>query len=511
MLAYQYAYLANYEFKTMVRKKRPSEDSNLWRDLVTNTVVQPLCRYVIDTINDVLFEPGIKRELNFATAEGVYINPDNLEWGDLFLLDADLSNRTLNAFMEYVGQLTGIYGYCYVGVDMPQQGDSDFGRPYTVAISPLDVWDWNIQYFGGKPMWSYIKIKESEDNNNYYLKCFHLGNETSPSYWISYRVNKMVSKNDVEVTGKGEYPVGMSIPLFIAYGRRDPRRIDLGVSDIDSATDAQREHYKLECEAYSALQFARSLIRADKGVTVPVHAGSIVRATEGQIESITIDTGDVEKIMLKQNDILQNLEALTGLGGIRNSKNQLASGIAIVEERKQLHRLAKSKARLMEQTEEMIFTFAARFMNMRWAGEVSYNTDYEAHDTNYRLALLKEAKALIPENSIIDNLITKEVISLLAPPEKIPEYQNAYIETITDPQVKALMTQDAQEVLSRDLQSQIPTLKSVGQTRTIKEGPESNGDTPTVGGQGTLVQGVGDSYYPQQAVAVQIQGLNTGR
>jgi hypothetical protein len=157
------------------------------------------------------------------------------------------------------------------------------------------------------------------------------------------------------------------------------------VSDIDAATDAQREHYKLECEAYSALQFAHTLIRADKGISIPVHAGAIVRASEGQVEAIPIDTGDVDKIIKKQQDILEQIEALSGLGGLRNTKNQIASGIAIIEERKQLHRLAKAKARLMEVTEEMIFTYAARFMNMRWAGEVVYNTDYEAHDTNYRV------------------------------------------------------------------------------------------------------------------------------
>lgn len=511
MIAYQMAYLADYNFKTMVRKKRPSEDSNLWRDLVSNTCVQPVCRYIVDTINDVLFEPGIKRELNFATPDGTYINPENCEWADLFLLDADLQNRSMNSFMESIGQLTSIYGYCYVGVDMPQDTDSNLGRPYVVAISPLDVWDWRIDYYGGKPVWTYIKLKESEDNNNWYIKCFHLGTADSPSYWISYRVGKMVSKNDIEITGKGVYPPGMSIPLFIAYGRRDPRRNDIGISDIDCATDAQREHYKLECEAYSALQFARTLIRADKGITIPVHAGSIVRATAGQVESISIDTGDVAQIMSKQQDILENIEALSGLGGLRNSKNQIASGVAIIEERKQLHRLAKSKARLMEVTEEMIFTFAARFMNMRWAGEVAYNTDYEAHDTNYRMALIKEAKNLIPNNSIIDNLVTKEIIAMLAPPEKIPEYQEAYINTITDPTVKDLMTQDAQEVLSRDLTSQIPSLAQYGQTAMIKEGDQGPIEGQDSTGPGTPITNVGESFYPQQAVAVQIQGLNTGR
>jgi hypothetical protein len=108
MLGYQYAYLGGEIFKTYVRKKRPSEDSNLYIDLVRNTVAQPVCRYIVDTINDVLFEPGVKRELRFCTPSGVALDPTNIEWSQLFLLDADLSNRSLDAFMEQVGDLTSI-------------------------------------------------------------------------------------------------------------------------------------------------------------------------------------------------------------------------------------------------------------------------------------------------------------------------------------------------------------------------------------------------------------------
>ena len=127
----------------------------------------------------------------------------------------------------------------------------------------------------------------------------------------------------------------------------------------------------------------------------------IVRANEGQIEAIAVDTGDVDAIIRTQDNLLEQIEALTGLGGLRTSKNQIASGVAIIEERKQLHRLAKSKARLMEVTEEMIYTYAARFMDQRWAGEVNYNTDYEAHDTNYRMALIKSANEMVGENEIV--------------------------------------------------------------------------------------------------------------
>ncbi len=67
MLAYQLAYLGGYSFKQYVRKKRPSEDSNLWIDLINNTIAQPICRYIVDTINDVPFDPGVKRKPQFCT------------------------------------------------------------------------------------------------------------------------------------------------------------------------------------------------------------------------------------------------------------------------------------------------------------------------------------------------------------------------------------------------------------------------------------------------------------
>jgi hypothetical protein len=520
MLAYQYAYLGGLPFKMFVRKKRPSEDSTLYQDLVANTIAQPICRYIVDTINDVLFEPGIKRNMQFCTPTGQQISTNSTEWSDLFLLDADLTNRSMTSFMESVGDLTSIYGHCWVAVDMPQQSQGNLGRPYVCAINPLDVTDWEFDYYGGRPMLKYVKVKEMEEEDCIYFKCYHLGDATTPSYWESYEVEKGPSNMEkpAKLIGTGTFPPGMSLPIFIAYGRRDPRTIDLGISDIDAASDGMREYYKLECEKYTALQFAHTLIRADKGVSIPVHAGAIVRANEGQVEAIPIDTGDVDAIIRTQQDILEQIEALTGLGGLRNSKNQIASGVAIIEERKQLHRLAKSKARLMEVTEEMIYTFAARFMNVRWAGEVNYNTDYEAHDTNYRMAIIKSAKELVGDNPMIQALITKEIIGMLAPDTAIPEYEEAYINTIPDVDLRTLMTEQNDEVLSRDLESSmIPKHEMYGEEETDEtsdngDGVAENADNSSIlGGAGTPITEVGVTYYTQQVAPVMLQGMNTGR
>jgi hypothetical protein len=310
----------------------------------------------------------------------------------------------------------------------------------------------------------------------------------------------------------------MSIPVFIAYGRRDPRRIDLGVSDIDSVTDAQKEHYKLECEAYSAVQFAHTLIRADNGVKVPVHAGAIVRATQGQIEAISIDTGDINTIIQKQDNILEQIEALTGLGGLRTSKNQIASGVAIIEERKQLHRLAKAKARLMEIAEETIFTYAARFMGMRWAGEIYYNTDYESHDTNYRLALIKQARELSADDPVVNALVNREIIAMLAPQTQQAEYEQVYIDSLQDPALKSLMTATNEEVLSRDIMpSMIPVEREYDEDdsdieKASKDAGGDDDNSTLLGGAGTPITNLGVTYTTQQAIATQlIGGINTGR
>jgi hypothetical protein len=166
----------------------------------------------------------------------------------------------------------------------------------------------------------------------------------------------------------------------------------------------------------------------------------------------------------------------------------------------------------------MIFTYAARFMDMRWAGEVVYNTDYEAHDTNYRMALIKEAKQLAPDDAVISSLIAKEIIGMLAPQEQIQEYEQVYIDTIQDQKLKTLMTETNEMIQSRDLSpSMIPQHEHYGEDDDTSENQaaeDAGGDddnTSILGGAGTPVTNMGITYYPQQAVAVQLSGLNVGR
>ncbi len=507
MIQLQMAYLGGDTFKKFTRRKRPSEDAAIYADCIQHTVALPLCRYIVDTVNDVVFEPGVRRNMRFATPEGREIRAELSDWSDLLLVDATLDNRSLDNFMEDVGDLSSIFGWCWVFVDMPPAETGNLGRPYVTAISPLMVWNWEWECVRGVYIPEEVTVCTQEDEECYYVTRYCLGEENEPTRYECYEIEKKDNmEQELEPYRVGYYPPGMAIPGFIAYGRRDPRTRDIGISDIDSASDAMRELYKLETEAYQSLQFARTIIRADAGVRVPAHAGAIVRASEGQIEAINVDTQDVNNIIAKQQDILEGLEQLTGFSGLRQNRTQSQSGISIVEERRSLHRLAKAKARLMEIAEEQIFTFAARFMDQRWAGEVEYNTDYEKHDTRYRLALMREAQALVPGNPIIQGLVAQEIVAMLAPEQSVADYQEAMMAT-QDPTFQAINTQTQQAVSTRDTGSQLPTPEE--ELYDVESEPEYPQDETL--GPGTGIRYTGLSSYNPVADQLTLVGTAQGR
>jgi hypothetical protein len=135
------------------------------------------------------------------------------------------------------------------------------------------------------------------------------------------------------------------------------------------------------------------------------------------------------------------------------------------------------------------------------------------------MAVMKSAKELVGDNSMIQALITKEIIGMLAPDTAIPEYEEAYINTIPDIDLRTLMTEQNNEVLSRDLgPSMIPTHEMYGEEeengKEQAEKDNENGlpdNTSILGGAGTPVTNVGVTYYTQQVAPVMLQGMNTGR
>jgi len=79
---------------------------------------------------------------------------------------------------------------------------------------------------------------------------------------------------------------------------------------------------------------------------------------------------------------------------------------------------------------------------------------------------------------------------MLAPAEKIPQYEQAFIDTITDPAVKELMTQDNETINSRDLGDQITTPEQFGETEPVY-GDTTEYDSAGDAGEGYNDEGIG--------------------
>jgi hypothetical protein len=85
-----------------------------------------------------------------------------------------------------------------------------------------------------------------------------------------------------------------------------------------------------------------------------------------------------------------------------------------------LYNTASARATKLEAAEQMILSIAAAFQGITFAGEIKYDTNYSGADTSYRLALMREARALSPDNLVIKGLVENELIQMLSMMEPEP-------------------------------------------------------------------------------------------
>jgi len=487
MHSYMDAYLANDNFKRTTRVKRPSEDVKIYEDLIKNTGLMPIARYVVDRINDTIFETGQTRNIQFVNDSGSLLTtPD---WAKLFMMDTDFANNDMTATMANANVTASIFGHCWLMVDKPTM-DS---RPYVNIISPTQVWDWEYENYNGKSFLSEFKVVEQETDDCYYFVIYKLGDNLigTPTSWERWEVSKTNEKKQPELLNYGQLPQGMSIPVVQLFARRDPRISDIGISDIDSSVDAMREIYQLETESYSSINFSKSILRVAPSIkTVPAFSGGIVRGVAGDIESISIDVTDVTVIRSQQDAILKNLTDLTGLSGLSINSNQIASGLSIIESRKTIHNIAKTKSRFLETAEEMVLTFAAKFMGLNFAGEVKYNTNYSNLDTTYRLALFEKARTLAPDDAEIQAMITAELKVMLKMEEPEPSLSDTSYadipEIIVEPADIAEIERERQEYEEHQAE-----LEAQMSANVAREGKEDSNDATV---SSPSIQSVGRTY-----------------
>jgi hypothetical protein len=422
MAAFRAAYEGGPSFKNSVLIKRPSEDAALFRDKLLNVAALPICKAIVDEIVDTVYESEPVRHPAFLTKTNMDAGLPS--WYSAFIEDADLNGASFTSVMETVASMAGVEGWAWVFVDLPESV-SKYNRPYISYCAAENVIDWKIFTEQGRDFFEYLKVIEYQDATCEIIKVWYSGDTQNPTYCERYMVTEDHRKNPDEPIEPMEVytlPMGLPIPVVQVIARKDQRRNDLGVSDLQEANDVQREMLKLEAEAYDSIRFSKPMIRASAGIRVPAGGGGIIRGDKDQVEVFNIPTQDIAEIRAQQESLIQRLDGFLGRGGLRTSTQKVQSGISIVEERRALHRKASARARQLESAEQEIMSLVALWMDLYWVGNIDYVTDYEDKDTQFRMALLQTAQQLSAGNAVVQDIINKEVIKMIAPPDEAAAY-----------------------------------------------------------------------------------------
>ena len=426
------AYEGGTQFKRIVLLKKPSESPALYQDKLNNVANLPICKSMINELIDIIFDQKPNRELAFLTQTGQSIATP--AWFEDFLQNCDLQQNELSDFMESVATAAAVEGWAWVFVDLPEDSNPN-NRPYLTLIPAQHVLEWKSFSENGITTITYLKVVEYQDDKCKKIKVWEKGqlpgveddgeafpgSPTTATLYVIPAVGGTPNVATVEPEEVYEFPPDYPIPVRQVMPVKDIQNNVIGISDLTDICDLQREMLRLEAEAYDSIRFSKPIIRANSGIKVPAGGGGIVHGEQGCIEVCEIPVLDVTQIREQQMQLITSFDGYTGRAGTRNVSEQVQSGISIVEERKTLHKKAQTRARALEKAEMSILELVCYMMGIEWVGKVEYNSDYEARDTQFKLALLQQAK-LLSQNPVIQGIIDTEVIRLIAPADELTKY-----------------------------------------------------------------------------------------
>ena len=429
------SYEGGLQFKRLVLIKKPSESPALYQDKINNVASLPICKNMITEILDIIFDEDPQRTLAFQTQTNQPL--DTPAWFNDFLENADLQDNEFTDFMEQVADTAAVEGWAWVFADLPEKPGPK-NRPYLTLIPAQHVIDWKVFNEDGVSTLTYLKVIEYADDNCKRVKIWQRGTiggidddgdviPTTPTTCTSYEIPMVGATPQVSIVEPEDvytFPPDYPIPAIQVMPVKDIQNSIIGISDLTDISDLQREWLRLEAEAYDSIRFSKPIIRVDNGLKVPAGGGGIVHGPKDCMEVHQIPVLDVAQIREQQKQLLSSFDAYTGRAGSRNVAESIQSGISIVEERKALHKRAQSRARTLERMEENIINLVCYMMGIRWVGDVEYNSDYESRDTQYKMALLTQTKALT-DNPAIQAIINRELIKMIAPPDEVTDWLQA--------------------------------------------------------------------------------------
>ena len=413
------SYLGGQEYKEAQHLTRYQLETDAeYQARLRATPLENHCQSVISVYNSFLFRESPKRDFEN--------NTQSFEL-EMFLRDADMDGRNLNAFMKDVATWSSVFGHCWIIVTKPNVGavtvadeQAQGVRPYVNLLTPLVVLDWS---------W------KRQSNGRYELQTFKYiedinGSVTTIKEWdtesirtISINVNKKeISEEIVEPNGLGK------IPAVICYNGRSTVR-GIGVSDIGDIADAQRFIYNATSEVEQTIRLDShpSLVKTPE-TTAGAGAGSIIHMPEnldpGLKPYLLEFTGaEVTSIYTAVKHTIDAIDKMANTGAVRASESKTLSGVAMETEFQLLNARLSEKADNIELAEEQMWQLWFEYMGEQWMGKIEYPGSFNIRDTNKEIEQLQIARNTATDPVVLRK-IDEHILEWMGEEDELLPYQD---------------------------------------------------------------------------------------
>jgi hypothetical protein len=383
------SYVGGEEYKNAnLLTRYQLETANEYSARIRSTPLENHCQSVIQVYNSFLFREEPEREFEN--------NTESFEL-DMFLRDADLDGRSLNAFMKDVATWASVFGHCWIIVAKPNVGAVTVAdeqaqgiRPYVNLLTPLTMLDWAWRReASGRYALSYIKYLEESNGDVRVVKEWTTSEITTTVVDVK---NNMISETQTEVNGLGK------IPAVCAYNGRSITR-GIGISDIADIADQQRFIYNATSEIEQTIRMdSHPSLVTTPDCNIGTGAGAIIQMPEnldpGLKPYLLEFTGaEIPSIQSAIKHAIEAIDKMANTGSVRATESRTMSGVAMETEFQLLNARLSEKADNLELAEEQMWQFWFAYQGEQWMGSVEYPGSFNIRDTGKEISQLQQAKA----------------------------------------------------------------------------------------------------------------------
>ncbi len=373
------------------------------------TALDNHCRNVVQVYSSFLFRVPPTRDYGSLTG-----NPQL----ESFIKDADLDGRSFMHIIREMQMNASIYGNCWAIVDKPSVQARTMAeeliqdiRPYLSIYTPENITNWKYErQANGRYFLTLLTVIEDINSERAIIKVWTP--ETICTYEIKdfmqeYKQSKPILLEEVP-NALGEIP---AVNLF----NQKSQKKAIGISDLSDVAELQQSIYNdySEIEQLIRLSNHPSLVKTPN-VEASAGAGSIIEMPEDMDANlkpyiIQPSSQSLESIMKTIQMKIDAINRITHMGSVRATEKQVSSGIALQTEFQLLNARLSEKADLLENAEEGIWTFFAKWQNQTFDGMIDYPDTFDLRDYASDLQFLQQAKASGVKSETFQKEIDKQI------------------------------------------------------------------------------------------------------